>query len=296
MNMANILEIVTSPALTLSFEVFPPKANAAAESVMRAAQAVAALKPAYVSVTYGAGGGTSAYTVQLAQSIEQDYRLPVLTHLTCVSSSHEAVRAQVQRMQEANLTNVLALRGDIPEAMADADRSQWSYRHASDLISELRGYGSFCVGAACYPEKHPESADTRADLDGLRRKIDAGADFLTTQMFFDNDLFFRFMYHLRDRGITAPVVPGIMPITDARQVQRAITLSGCSVPKRFLSLVDRFGHEPEAMRQAGIAYATDQIIDLYANGIRHVHVYTMNKPDVAARIQANLTGILGSVW
>ena len=291
-----IPEIISSNELTLSFEVFPPKADASADTVMKAARDVAALQPSYVSVTYGAGGGTSAYTLKLARAIEDDYRLPVLVHLTCVSSSRDDVEAQIRRMREAGLVNVLALRGDIPEALKDADRSNWDYRHASELIEELKAQGIFCVGAACYPEKHPESADSRADLDGLKRKVDAGASFLTTQMFFDNDLLYRFLYHLRDEGITVPVVPGIMPITDARQVRRAVQLSSCSVPKRFLSLVDRFGSDPSAMRQAGVTYATDQIIDLYANGIRHVHVYTMNKPDVAAQIQKNLSELLGRVW
>ena len=292
----SIPQIIAGDALTLSFEVFPPKANAAAEAVMRAAREVAALRPAYVSVTYGAGGGTSAYTLELAKTIEEEDQVPVLTHLSCVSSSRADVMAQIGRMRGMGLVNVLALRGDIPDAMKDMDRSHWDYRHASELIAELRAQGGFCIGAACYPEKHPESATSRDDIAALRLKVDAGADFLTTQMFFDNDLLYRFLYHLRDAGILVPVAPGIMPVTDAKQVRRAIQLSGCSVPKRFLSLVDRFGSDPAAMRQAGIAYATEQIIDLYANGIRHVHVYTMNKPDVAAQIQRNLSSLLGRVW
>ena len=291
-----IPEIIADERLTLSFEVFPPKPGAAAESVMQAAKDVAALRPAYVSVTYGAGGGTSAYTVRLAREIEEQYRLPVLTHLTCVSSSRADIAAQTARMREAGLVNVLALRGDIPESMQGTDSGSWAYRHASELITELRAQGGFCIGGACYPEKHPDSATSRDDLEGLRRKVEAGASFLTTQMFFDNDLLYRFLYHLRDGGVAVPVAPGIMPITDAKQVRRAMQLSSCSMPKRFLSLVDRFGRDPDAMRQAGIAYATDQIIDLYANGIRHVHVYTMNKPDVAAQIQRNLSSLLGRAW
>ena len=291
-----IPELIADEHLTLSFEVFPPKPGAAAQTVMDAAKAVAALRPAYVSVTYGAGGGTSAYTLRLAAEIEAQYRLPVLTHLTCVSSTRADVAAQVARMRDAGLVNVLALRGDIPEAMRGTDCAAWDYRHASELIGELQAQGGFCIGAACYPEKHPDSDDRRDDLLGLRRKVEAGAGFLTTQMFFDNDLLYRFLYHLRDAGVNVPVAPGIMPITDAKQVRRAAQLSSCSIPQRFLSLVDRFGGSPDAMRQAGVAYATDQIIDLYANGIRHVHVYTMNKPDVAAQIQRNLSSLLGRVW
>jgi methylenetetrahydrofolate reductase (NADPH) len=187
----------------------------------------------------------------------------------------------------------MALRGDIPAEMENADRSSWDYRYAVELVRELKEAGDFCVGGACYPEVHPESANQREDIARLKEKVEAGCDFLTTQMVFDNNLLYNFLYKIREAGITVPVIPGIMPITNGNQVARAIKLSASFMPQRFKSLVDKFGSDAEAMKQAGIAYATDQIIDLYANGITNVHVYSMNKPDVAEKIQSNLSHILG---
>jgi methylenetetrahydrofolate reductase (NADPH) len=188
----------------------------------------------------------------------------------------------------------MALRGDIPESMKNADRSGWAYEHAIDLVRELRAADpELCIGGACYPEVHPESECVKDDVKRLKEKVDAGCDFLTTQMFFDNNLLYNFLYKIREAGITVPVIPGIMPITNANQIDRAIKLSGSFMPRRFVSLVDKFGNDPLAMKQAGIAYATDQIIDLYANGITNVHVYSMNKPDVAGKILSNLSYILG---
>ncbi|MBR5445004.1 MAG: methylenetetrahydrofolate reductase [Clostridia bacterium] len=277
----------------LSFEVFPPKTDTAFESVKAATEAIAELHPSFVSVTYGAGGGTSRYTLEIAKNIKKEHGVPTLAHLTCVSSTRETVRQRIEDMKAAGIANVMALRGDLTPEMENADRSGWTYRHAIDLIHELRESGAdFCIGGACYPEIHPESTDQREDIRYLKEKVDAGCSFLTTQMFFDNNLFYNFLYKIREAGITVPVIPGIMPITAAGQVERAMKLSGSFMPQRFKSLVDKFGTNPAAMKQAGIAYATDQIIDLYANGIRNVHVYSMNKPDVAEKIQSNLSDIL----
>jgi methylenetetrahydrofolate reductase (NADPH) len=244
-----------------------------------------------MSVTYGAGGGTSEYTLDIAKNIKNQYGVPTLAHLTCVSSSKETVRAKIVAMKEAGIQNVMALRGDIPEYMQNQDRSTWEYTHAIELVKELKDLG-FCIGAACYPEVHPESKDQKEDIKYLKEKVDAGVDFLTTQMFFDNNLFYNFLYKIRSAGITVPVIPGIMPITGANQVERAIKLSGSFMPQRFKSLVDKFGDNPKAMVQAGIAYATDQMIDLYANNIENIHVYSMNKPWVAQKIKENLSDIL----
>ena len=286
--------VLQSEVPSLSFEVFPPKQNTDFAEVERAVREIARLHPSFMSVTYGAGGGTSRYTLAIAGEIARDYGVPTLAHLTCVSSTRATVREQIERMRAAGIENVMALRGDIPTDRANDDRSAWDYRHAVDLIRELRESGAdFCVGGACYPEIHPESADQKTDIRYLREKVEAGCDFLTTQMFFDNHLLYNFLYKIREAGVTVPVLPGIMPITNARQVERAIRLSGAQVPQRFRALVDRFGNDPAAMKQAGIAYATDQIIDLFANGINHVHVYSMNKPDVAATILGNLSAILG---
>jgi methylenetetrahydrofolate reductase (NADPH) len=289
-----IKDILAKDRQSLSFEVFPPKNETAFESVKSATEEIAKLRPAFMSVTYGAGGGTSRYTLDIAKNIKKAYGVPTLAHLTCVSSTKETVREKIAEIQAAGIENVMALRGDIPEHMQNADRSAWDFRYAIDLVRELRAADpDFCIGGACYPEIHPESENQKEDIARLREKVDAGCDFLTTQMFFDNNLLYNFLYKIREAGITVPVIPGIMPITNANQVERAIKLSGSFIPQRFKSLVDRFGADPAAMKQAGIAYATDQIIDLYANGITNVHVYSMNKPDVAEKIQSNLSDILG---
>ena len=287
-------EIFRQDKLSLSFEVFPPKTDAAFNTVKIATEAIAGLHPSFVSVTYGAGGGTSKYTLDIAENLLKNYGVPTLAHLTCVSSSKEMVKERIEAMKQAGIENVMALRGDLTPELEGQDRSHWDYRYAVDLVRELKESGAdFCIGGACYPEVHPESADQKEDIKHLKEKVDAGCEFLTTQMFFDNNLLYNFLYKIREAGITVPVIPGIMPITNANQVERAVKLSGSFVPTRFKSLVDRFGGSPEAMKQAGIVYATDQIIDLYANGVKNVHVYTMNKPDVAEKIMDNLSAILG---
>ncbi len=289
-----IIDLLKQNTLSLSFEVFPPKTESGFESVIEAAREIAKLSPAYMSVTYGAGGGTSKYTLDIAKSIKKNYNVPSLEHLTCVSSSKQTVKQRIMEIKEAGIENVMALRGDIPKEKQNDDRSKWDYRHASELIYELKSINpDFCIGGACYPEIHPESQNQREDIKYLKQKVEAGCDFLTTQMFFDNNLFYNFLYKIREAGITVPVVPGIMPITRANQVSRSIELSGSFMPQRFKSLVDKFGSDSEAMCQAGIAYATDQIIDLYANGITNVHVYSMNNPNVARKITENLSSIIG---
>lgn len=288
-----IVDLITRDTLSLSFEVFPPKTETSFESVKTATEEIAKLRPSFMSVTYGAGGGTSQYTLAIAKNIKELYDVPTLAHLTCVSSTKQTVQEKISEIKAAGLTNIMALRGDIPAGLEDEDRGSWDYQHAIDLIHELKQADpDLCIGAACYPEIHPESCNQKEDIKRLKEKVDAGVDFLTTQMFFDNNLLYNFLYKIREAGITVPVIPGIMPITNAKQVERAIKLSGSFMPQRFKSLVDKFGSDPAAMKQAGIAYATDQIIDLYANGITNVHVYSMNKPDVAAKIQSNLSDII----
>ncbi|MBR5540521.1 MAG: methylenetetrahydrofolate reductase [Clostridia bacterium] len=289
-----IIDVLQSGKLALSFEVFPPKTETAFDSVKAATEEIARLRPSFMSVTYGAGGGTSRYTLDIAKNIKERYGVPTLAHLTCVSSTKQTVADKIAAIRDAGIANVMALRGDIPTQLAGTDRSGWHYRYAVDLVRELKATNAdFCIGGACYPEIHPESADQKEDIRRLKEKVDAGCDFLTTQMVFDNNLLYNFLYKIREAGITVPVIPGIMPITNGNQVARAIQLSGSFMPQRFKSLVDKFGSDPAAMKQAGIAYATDQIIDLYANGITNVHVYSMNKPDVATKIQSNLSNLLG---
>ncbi len=283
-----IIDIIQSDKPSLSFEVFPPKTSDRFESVLSAAAEIARLAPSYMSVTYGAGGGTSDYTAAVCRSL-LDCGITPLAHLTCVSSDPSRIRRELQRLREMGVENILALRGDLPEGFSpDTAR----YRHASDLIGEIAAFGGFCIGGACYPEGHPDSLSGEEDLRGLALKVESGCEFLTTQMFFDNNILYRFLYRLYRAGITVPVVAGIMPVTGAGQIRRLCAISSTALPQRFLRIVDRYGDKPAAMKQAGIAFATEQIIDLFANGINAVHVYSMNRPEVAEAIRRNLSEIL----
>ena len=285
-----ISELLARDGVTFSLEVFPPKTSEKFTETAEAAREIARLGPDFMSVTYGAGGGTGEFTVEIAASIQREFGVPTLAHLTCVSSGRDHVMKMLEVYREKGIENILALRGDIPQ---DGQVST-DYRYAVELIRDIREHGDFCIGGACYPEGHVESANKREDLDHLKEKADAGLSFLTTQMFFSNDIFYNFLYRAREKGITIPVIAGIMPITNAKQLKRSVAMSGTDVPQRFRAIVDFFGTDPAAMKQAGIVYASEQIIDLIANGIRHIHVYTMNKPDVAEGIMKNLSSILES--
>ena len=283
-----IIDILNSGKTCLSFEVFPPKKSDTEATVTEAAAKIAALKPGYMSVTYGAGGSTDIYTVKIAQQINRMGVTP-LAHLSCIGAGRDRIRAALEDMRDKGIENILALRGDLPEGV---ENPLCDYLHASDLVTDIKQAGGFCIGGACYPEGHPESESIAKDIEGLKIKVDAGCEFLTTQMFFDNDILYNFMYRLLKAGVDVPVVPGIMPVTNAKQIKRITSISGTALPKRFERLVDRYGDNPEAMKQAGIAYATEQIIDLYANGFNGVHVYSMNKPEVAEKISENLSEII----
>lgn len=288
-----ISDILREDKTTISFEVFPPKTTANSESVKKAALGVAALHPDYMSVTYGAGGSNRGNTLHIAEEIQKAENVTTIAHLTCVGAGKEDIRTALSEMKEAGIENILALRGDRPKDF-DGDPFK-EYHYASELVATIKEYGDFCVGGACYPEGHPDSTNKKEDIKNLKKKVDAGCEFLTTQMFFDNNIFYNFLYKAREAGILVPVIPGIMPITRANQVENAVRLSGCNVPERFRSIVNCFGENPAAMQQAGIAYATDQIIDLIANGIRHIHVYSMNKPEVAKGILDNLSDIVRQI-
>ena len=285
-----IIDKLNQKGIHISFEVFPPKTDAGFDKVLSATDEIAKLNPSYISVTYGAGGGTSKNTAKIASHIKDDLGVMSLAHLTCASSTKEEVGEVIENLKAHGIENILALRGDIPEGMTfpDGDRFHYAY----ELVQEIKKHGDFCIGAACYPEGHVEQEHKEDDIRYLKQKVDSGVDFLTTQMFFDNDIHYNFLYRIREAGITVPVLPGIMPITRASQVKTACTLAGTNMPERFRNLVDCFGDNPKAMQQAGIAYATDQIIDLIANGIHNIHVYSMNKPEVAAGIQKNLSEII----
>lgn len=285
-----ITDIINSGKPVLSMEVFPPKTSDTFESVKEATEKIALLKPDFMSVTYGAGGGTSEYTAFIAENLQKNYGVPALAHLSCISSKKEDIKHQLDLLRSKGIENILALRGDIPEGMS---REHLDYHYASELTKEIRDYGHFCIGGACYPESHPESATSFDDIKYLKEKVEAGCEFLTTQMFFDNNVLYNFLYRIREAGITVPVVAGIMPVTNPKSIKRICAISGTALPQRFVRIVDKFGSSPEQMAQAGIAYATEQIVDLYANGVNAVHLYTMNKPEVAKKIKENISAITG---
>ena len=283
-----ILDIIKSDHPTMSFEVFPSKSSDGFEQVLEAALEISSLSPSYMSVTYGAAGGNALQTADLCESLLQSGVTP-LAHLTCIAADTAKINERLCDLKNRGINNILALRGDIPEGM---ECPTPAYRHASELITHIKKNGSFCVGGACYPEHHPESENTDKDIEFLKVKVDAGCDFLVTQMFFDNDILYNFMFKMYRAGINVPVVPGIMPVTNAKQIKRICSISQNTLPQRFLRIVDRFGNDPLSMKQAGIAFAVEQIIDLYANGFNAVHVYSMNKPEVAAAIKSSVSEIL----
>ncbi len=283
-----VIDIIKGEKPSLSFEVFPPKTSDNFETVMTAAKKIAELNPSFMSVTYGAGGGTSEYTAHIAEAIASMGVTPI-AHLSCISSTKVQIKDLLNKLKERKIENILALRGDMPK---DGAPAKMAYSYASQLAAEIKEFGGFCIGGACYPESHPESKNSIEDIDNLKKKVESGCEFLTTQMFFVNNILYNFMYRLLRAGVDVPVVAGIMPVTNAAQIKRICSISGNTLPQRFLRLVDRYGENPEAMKQAGIAYATEQIIDLFANGINAVHIYSMNKPDVASAIQSNVSEII----
>lgn len=290
MTIKNILE---TKKVLFSFEIFPPKKQANFENVINCAKELSNLNPDFMSITYGAGGTTKVNTVEIAQQTIE-IGTPALAHLTCVGNTKDSIRETIAQMKNAGIENVLALRGDYP-ADFDGERiTSDGLDHASDLVPLLKEAG-MCVGGACYPEVHPESKNRIEDIENLKFKVDAGVDFLTTQMFFDNNMLYSYLYRLQSMGIHLPVFAGIMPITNSRQVERMVKLSSAYIPQKLLAICDRFENNPEAMRQAGIAYATDQIIDLISNGIRGIHIYSMNKPDVTKEIVSNVNEIIKAV-
>lgn len=283
-----ITQILQQNEITISLELFPPKPGAGLGNIKKVVSGCAELKPSFMSVTCGAGGGGSQNTLDVVKEVQQANGIPALAHLVCVSLGREEVAKMLSDLKSEGITNIMALRGDLPPGVTE---NNGHYRYASDLIAEIHKNGDFCVGGGCYPEGHPEAETLHKDIEHLKIKVDAGCQFLTTQMFFDNNILYNYMFRLLKNGIDVPVVAGIMPVTNAKQIERIFKLSGAPVPPRFKAIVDRFTHNPKAMRQAGIAYATEQIIDLIANGINNIHIYTMNKPAIAKSIMDNLSEI-----
>lgn len=287
-----LTELLQSNRPTVSCELFPPKPGTALLDAPSVVRRMAALHPAYMSVTCSAGGSGNGgvTTADMANEVQNINGITALAHLTCVAATRDEVRASLEDLKKLGIENILALRGDLPRDGAFPHPD--GYHHASELMEEIRTFGGFCIGGACYPEGHPESATLYENIDNLKYKVDAGCEFLTTQMFFDNNELYSYLYKLRRSGIDIPVIAGIMPVTNASQIKRIMSLSGSQLPARFRAIIDRFAGNPAAVKQAGIAYATEQIIDLLANGVDHVHIYTMNKPEIAGSIMANLSEIL----
>lgn len=284
-----ISDILKNNKVTVSFEVFPPKEWAKIEDTKKVIEEMVKDKPAWMSVTYGAAGTTSGFTTEIANAIKKDGVTP-LSHLTCINSTRDKVNSVLDELKANGVENILALRGDKPKDFVPAEKPD--YHYAYELINDIKDKGGFCIGGACYPEIHPDSPNRVEDIARLKEKVDCGLDFITTQMFFDNDAFYNFREMCAIKEINVPIVAGIMPITNAKQIKRSVELSNCSVPKKFEKIMERFGENPEVMKQAGIIYATEQIIDLMANGVNNVHIYTMNKPDVAHKIMEGLSAII----
>lgn len=285
-----ISELLQNGKITFSCEIFPPKPGADISRMWEVVQGIAELSPDFISVTYGAGGSTSKRTVEIASAIQEQHGIPALAHLTCVSSSREDIHNQLELMKQNGLENILALRGDIPKDSTVPPLTH--YKYACELIEDIKSQGDFCIGAACYPEGHVECERREDDIDYLKHKVECGCDFLTTQMFFDNNVLYNFMYRILAKGIQVPVIAGIMPVINSRQIKRSCELSGTQLPQRFRRIAEKFSDDPLAMKQAGIAYATEQIIDLLSNGVEHIHLYTMNNPEIAGAIVNNLSHIL----
>ena len=284
-----ISDILKNNKVTVSFEGFPPKEWAKIEDTKKVIEEMVKDKPAWMSVTYGAAGTTSGFTTEIANAIKKDGVTP-LSHLTCINSTRDKVNSVLDELKANGVENILALRGDKPKDFIPAEKPD--YHYAYELINDIKAKGGFCIGGACYPEIHPDSPNRVEDIARLKEKVDCGLDFITTQMFFDNDAFYNFREMCAIKEINVPIVAGIMPITNAKQIKRSVELSNCSVPKKFEKIMERFGENSEVMKQAGIIYATEQIIDLMANGVNNVHIYTMNKPDVAHKIMEGLSAII----
>lgn len=280
-----IIDLLKSEKICISCELFPPKQGTELQNALEIVEKIASVHPAYMSVTYGAGGSTVGYTAAVAKAV-QDNGIPALAHLTCVQSDTEKIASVLRQLQGCGIENILALRGDRPQGQVEG-----AFAHASDLAAFIKQQGDFCIGGAAYPEGHPESGALDRDIENTRYKIDAGVDFLVTQMIFDNNVLYNYMFRLLSAGINVPVVPGIMPVTNAKQINRICQLSDTKLPPQFRAIVEKFADKPEALKQAGIAYATGQIIDLLANGFTNVHIYTMNKPEIIGGIMHNLSEI-----
>ncbi|MBK5253157.1 MAG: methylenetetrahydrofolate reductase [NAD(P)H] [Peptostreptococcaceae bacterium] len=275
----------------ISFEIFPPKRDYPIESIYETIESLSDLNPDFISVTYGAGGSSKDRTVEIASTIKNKFNIEALAHLTCVSSTKAEIDGILKELKDNNLENILAMRGDIPEDPDFDFPDPLHFRYAKDLISRINNQNNFSIGAACYTEGHIEAISKEADLNYLKQKVDSSVDFLITQMFFDNEIFYSFMEKIDSMGINVPISAGIMPVLNINQMNRIVQLSGCSIPPKFQRILDKFEHNPEALKEAGTAYATEQIVDLLSWGIDGIHLYTMNKPNTTKEIMNNISTI-----
>lgn len=273
-----------------SFEVFPPKKTSPVDVIYDTLNELNGLNPDFISVTFGAGGsGNSKYALEIASKIKSSGITPML-HLPCINFTKAEIDAALSEAQERGIENILALRGDINPDIPPVGE----FHYASDLINYIKTKGYFDIAGACYPECHPDAENLIEDITNLRKKVEAGADHLITQLFFDNDSFYEFREKAAIAGINVPIEAGIMPVVNKKQIERMVTTCGASLPKKFVRIMTKYEHSPEALCDAGIAYAVDQIVDLVASGVDGIHLYTMNKPYVARKISEAVSGILGA--
>ena len=277
----NIPSLFGNKKTVVSFEIFPPKRGGTLTNINETLKELKALGPEYISVTFGAGGsGNQPLTLEVARSIKEDLDIEPLVHLTCINHSKDEIDSLLAQMKTYGLKNILALRGDRNPEISPKD----DFKHASDLIEYIKKNGDFSVSAACYPEGHPESDSIVQDALNLKKKVDLGAEHLISQLFFDNELFYAFQERTALAGINVPIDAGIMPVVNKNQIERMVTLCGASLPAKFVRMLNKYEHKPEALKDAGIAYAVDQIIDLISHGVDGIHLYTMNNPEIAERI------------
>ncbi len=281
-----ISDLLSRSKSTLSFEVFPPKKEDEFQTVFQILDSLAALSPDFISCTYGAGGSKAGKTVEIASYIQHKLNIDAIAHITCVGFKHSDLEQNCARLEEENIRHVLALRGDRPTWMSDEQFQNREFSYASDMVRYLKEHTSLLIAGACYPEKHYEAQTAEQDLANLKKKVDAGVSFLITQLFFDNDIFYRFRERLKQMDITVPVCAGIMPITSSRQLGTSVTLSGSSIPKKLSDIIARYGDDKDDMRKAGIDFAIRQILDLQEHGVDGIHLYTMNRPQTTAEIAA----------
>lgn len=284
-----VADLFTGEKTILSYEVFPPKRDDNIDKIYKTLEELQGLNPDFISVTYGAGGNKAdSKTADIASFIKEKLGIESVAHLTCVNTKKEDLDYILNDFESKGIENILALRGDInPDIPPQND-----FKYASDLAKYINDRGGFGVSGACYPEVHLEATDAISDIKNLRTKVDNGVSHLISQLFFDNDVFYAFKDRARSAGIDVPIEAGIMPVTNKKQIERMVTMCGATLPEKFVQILDRYDDKPEALIDAGIAYAVDQIVDLTAHGVDGIHLYTMNNPYVARKITDSIKNIL----